>query len=62
MEAFNSFDTTLPAPYGIARDSAFTMPLGEPSTLDPAVARETTSHFYVSNIYSGLVRLDEALP
>ncbi len=60
-EAFNTFDTTLPTPYGIARDTAFTMPLGEPSTLDPAVARETTSHFYVSNIYSGLVRLDEAL-
>ena len=60
-EAFNSFDTSLPAPYGIARDRAFTMPLGEPSTLDPAVARETTSHFYVSSIYSGLVRLDQAL-
>ena len=60
-EAFNSFDTFLPAPHGIARDRAFTMPLGEPNTLDPAVARETTSHFYVSSIYSGLVRLDEAL-
>ncbi len=60
-EAFNSFDTSLPAPYGIARDRAFTMPLREPRTLDPAVARDTTSHFYVSSIYSGLVRLDEAL-
>ena len=58
---FGSFDTSLPVPYGIDRDRAFTMPLGEPSTLDPAVARETTSHFYVSSIYSGLVRLDEAL-
>ena len=60
-EVFDSFETFLPAPHGIARDKAFTMPLGEPTTLDPAVARETTSHFYVSSIYSGLVRLDEAL-
>ena len=37
------------------------MPLGEPSTLDPHVARETTSHFYVSGIFSGLVKLDEGL-
>ncbi len=32
------------------------MPLGEPVTMDPAVARETLSHFFVSNVFGGLVR------
>ena len=58
---FETLTTSVPAPYGIPRDTAFTMPLGEPSTLDPHVARETTSHFYVSSIFSGLVKLDEGL-
>ncbi len=60
-KAFDTLATSLPAPYDIHRDTAFTMPLGEPSTLDPHVARETTSHFYVSGIFSGLVKLDEGL-
>ena len=50
-----SFTSFPPAPYGIPRDRAFTMPLGEPSTLDPALARETTSGFFVGNVFSGLV-------
>ena len=58
MGRFSSFP---PAPYGIERDRAFTMPVGEPSTLDPAIAREATSHFYVSRIFSGLVRFGEDL-
>ncbi len=53
----SSFSTFPPAPYGIPRDSAFTMPLGEPTTLDPAIARETTSHFFVTSLFSGLVRI-----
>lgn len=53
----SSFRTFPPAPYGIPRDSAFTMPLGEPTTLDPAIARETTSHFFVTSLFSGLVRM-----
>ena len=53
----SSFRTFAPAPYGIPRDSAFTMPLGEPTTLDPAIARETTSHFFVTSLFSGLVRI-----
>lgn len=52
-----SFTSFPPAPYGIPRDRAFTMPLGEPTTLDPAIARETTSHFFVTNLFSGLVRI-----
>lgn len=60
-KVFDTLATSLPAPYGIPRDTAFTMPLGGPSTLDPHVARETTSHFYVSGIFRGLVKLDESL-
>ena len=58
LDRFSSFP---PAPYGIERDRAFTMPMGEPSTLDPAIARETTSHLYVSSIFSGLVRFGDDL-
>src|SRR4030042_1835913 len=33
----------------------------DPVTLDPAVSAETTSHQFIAQIYSGLVRLDEEL-
>jgi oligopeptide transport system substrate-binding protein len=33
----------------------------DPVTLDPAVSAETTSHQYIAQIYSGLVRLDQEL-
>ncbi len=33
----------------------------DPYTLDPAVSAEMTSHEYVSQLFSGLVRLDDAL-
>lgn len=52
-----SFRSSPPEPYGVPRDSAFTMPLGEPTTLDPAIASETTSHFFVTSLFSGLVRI-----
>ncbi len=54
-----SFESFLPAPYGVDRGRAFTMPLGEPRTMDPAVARETISVFFVVNVFSGLVRLGD---
>ncbi|MXW30593.1 MAG: peptide ABC transporter substrate-binding protein [Chloroflexi bacterium] len=54
LASFRSFP---PEPYGVPRESAFTMPLGEPTTLDPAIARETTSHFFVTSLFSGLVRI-----
>jgi oligopeptide transport system substrate-binding protein len=54
LASFRSFP---PEPYGVPRDSAFTMPLGEPTTLDPAIASETTSHFFVTSLFSGLVRI-----
>ena len=52
-----SFTSFPPAPYGIPRDRAFTMPLGSPSTLDPAIVRDSTTHLYVSSLFSGLVRM-----
>lgn len=58
LASFRSFP---PAPYGIPRENAFTMPLGEPTTLDPAIARETTSHFFVSSLFRGLVSIDSDL-
>ena len=54
LASFRSFP---PEPYGVPRDSAFTMPLGEPTTLDPAIAGEVTSHFFVTSLFSGLVRI-----
>ena len=33
----------------------------DPITLDPGVSAEMTSHDYITQIYSGLVRLDENL-
>lgn len=56
-----SFVSFPPAPFGIARNRALTMPWSDPFTLDPAVSRETTSHLYVENLFSGLVRLDARL-
>ncbi len=63
-----TFDTMLaslesfePAIYGIPRDRAFIMLLGEPQTMDPAIVRESTSHFFVSHVFSGLVRFDRHL-
>ena len=59
---FETLTTSVPAPIrhppGRGLHHA---PRREPSTLDPHVARETTSHFYVSSIFSGLVKLDDGL-
>ena len=60
-ETLDSFSIFLPSAFGVPRESAFVMPLGEPITLDPAIARETTSHLFVTNIFSGLVRFDDNL-
>ena len=58
LASFRSFP---PEPYGVPRDSAFTMPLGEPTTLDPAIASETTSHFFVTSLFRGLVHINNDL-
>ncbi len=63
---------TPPGPTGTATPTAHTTPpvMGtgvlnlygiDPITLDPAVSGEATSHQYISQIYSGLVRLDDNL-
>ena len=58
---FSSLASSQPELYGIERGRGFIMPLGEPSTMDPALVRETTSHLFVSNVFSGLVRFDSEL-
>ena len=57
----SSITTSVPAIYGIPHDRALIMLLGEPITMDPAVARETISHLFVSSVFSGLVRLGSSL-
>ncbi len=56
-----SFLSFPPAPFEVSRDRSLTMPWSDPLTLDPAVARESGSHFIVSNVFSGLVRFDADL-
>ena len=58
LTSFRSFP---PEPYGVPRGSSFIMPLGEPTTLDPAIASETTSHFYVTSLFRGLVYINSDL-
>ena len=64
-EAFDtmlaSLRTFSPAIYSVGHERAFIMPLGEPNTMDPALVRETTSHFFVNHVFSGLVRFDANL-
>ena len=57
----SSLRTFPPEIYGVGHDQAFIMPLGEPRTMDPALARESTSHFFVTHVFSGLVRFDSDL-
>ena len=57
----SSLTSFVPAIYGVSHDRAFIMPLGEPEIMDPALVREVTSHFFVSNVFSGLVRFNENL-
>ena len=56
-----SFLSFPPALFEVSRDRSLTMPWSNPLTLDPAVTRESGSHFIVSNVFSGLVRFDADL-
>ena len=57
----SSFTSFPPAIYGVDHGRAFIMPLGAPDSMDPAIVRESTSHFFVSHVFSGLVRFDSNL-
>ena len=50
-----------PSPFGIARERALTMAWADPVTLDPAMSRESQSHMFVAQLFSGLVHFDEDL-
>lgn len=58
-----TFPTTFPSPTTSPRPASGELNLYniDPYTLDPAVAGEATSHQYIVQIYSGLVRLDDTL-
>ena len=57
----DSFVIFAPSPFGVPRDKALAMPWDDPLTLDPAVSRETQSHFYVGALFRGLVTIDPDL-
>ncbi|MBI4311938.1 MAG: hypothetical protein HY681_09160 [Chloroflexi bacterium] len=46
---------------GVARSQTLVLAEEEPRSLDPALSQESSTHLYVTHIFSGLVRLDENL-
>ncbi len=60
-EVLLSFTLYAPEPFGIPADRAFFTAGIDPVTLDPAMSRETRSHQFVAQIYSGLTKLDGSL-
>ena len=56
-----SFYSHPPHFFEVPRHRAFTMPLGHPASLDPAITRDKASHFFVSKLFSGFVRIAEDL-
>jgi len=56
-----SFNLEEPQPFGISRQESLSLFDVGPNTLDPAISREAGSHLFVSQIFSGLVTLDENL-
>lgn len=56
-----SFRLEEPKPFGIARSQALTLVDNGPTTLDPAVSRESSSHSYITQVFSGLVSLNKEL-
>jgi len=56
-----SFNLEEPKPFGISRQESLSLFDVGPNTLDPAISRDSTSHLFVSQIFSGLVTLDENL-
>ncbi|MEE2700994.1 MAG: peptide ABC transporter substrate-binding protein [Chloroflexota bacterium] len=59
---FQSLNPSDPSPVGLARNDTLTLYLDDgPVTLDPAVAQESRSIRYISQIFSGLVSFDRDL-
>ena len=61
QRALTSFQLFEPTPEGVPADRALFMAGLDPLTLDPAMSRETRSHGYVAQLFSGLVSIDEDL-
>lgn len=56
-----TFELEEPRPFGVARSQALTVFDASPTTIDPAISRESGSHAYVVEVFSGLVALDAKL-
>ncbi|MBI4332566.1 MAG: DcrB-related protein [Chloroflexi bacterium] len=56
-----SFRLEDPKPFGVARGQAVTLVDNGPTTMDPALSREASSHSYIIQVFSGLVSLDKKL-
>ncbi|MBI4287048.1 MAG: hypothetical protein HY671_01310 [Chloroflexi bacterium] len=54
-----SFQLKESQPFGVPRSQALTLADDGPTTLDPALSRETRSHRYVTQVFSGLVSYDK---
>ena len=59
-EIRQSFQLYSPTPYGVNRENALFLTLGEPRTLDPALHQGSAGSI-IGDIFSGLVRLDANL-
>ena len=55
------FQTPTPLTGEVPRNDSLVLADVEPITLDPAMSKESRSHQYIAQLFSGLVRLDENL-
>ncbi len=55
------FQTPTPLTGEVPRSDSLVLADLEPITLDPAISKESRSHQYIAQLFSGLVRLDENL-
>ncbi len=60
-EVVYSFRLEEPRPFGVARSQALTLYDSGPTTLDPAISRESSSHAFIVQLFGGLAGLDKDL-
>lgn len=60
-EVLNSFRLEEPRPFGVARSQALTLYDTGPTTLDPSISRESSSHAFIAHLFGGLATLDKDL-
>ena len=60
-QAMASLFFFVPSPEGVPADRTLFLAGADPVTMDPAMSRDSLSHQYITQIFSGLVRIDENL-